>query len=427
MNEKCCANLKWMKQKTIDTILQNKTLFQNFSFLTILQIATLIFPLITYPYLIRILGKELYGTVIYAQAIVAYFAIIVNFGFNISATKDVSVHRDDPKKLSEIVSSVYIIKVILFLLCFINFSVITYAIPSLRQHYLLLLLTYGVVLGEVLLPVWFYQGIEKMNYMTYVSIASKLFFTICIFIFIHSADDYLYMPILLSLGAVVGGIISFVLVFKTENVHFVLPKLSAIHSYLKRTFPFFLSRLSAVAYSQTNTVIIGSYLGMTEVAYYDLAKKLTNLLMIPNSIINTGVYPKIAREKSLGFVKKFFYIRLAIAGFLFMCLLLGGKLAIYLLGGESMLVAYPYVIVYGVYILISAVSYYVGGTVLVSFNHEKIFNRSVYYSFFLYVALMGLLILFYKITLPTIIAIFLLVEGTLALYRYYFCKKYKLL
>ncbi len=416
-----------MINKAKNIIVNNKSLFQNLSFITILQVATLLFPLITYPYLIRVLGKDLYGTVVYAQAVVAYFSIVVNFGFNISATKDVSIHRDDPKKLSEIVSSVYIIKVVLFILCFVAFTGVTYTIPWLKKHYLLLLLTYGIALGEVLLPVWFYQGIEKMKYMTYVSVLSKLVFTICTFIFIRSAEDYLYMPILLSLGAVVGGIISLFLVFKIENVHFVFPKLSAINMYLKRTFPFFLSRLSSVAYTQTNTIIIGNYLGMGDVAYYDLAKKLVSLLMIPNSIINTGVYPRIAKNQDLRFVKKIFNIRLMIAGFLFLCLVLGGKIAISILGGEKMLGAYPYVIAYGLYVIISAVSYYVGGTVLVSFHYEKLFNKSVIYSFFLYVALVGCVLLFYKVTLFSMIAVFLLSETVLAGYRYYFCKKYKLL
>ncbi len=416
-----------MIKKAKNIVANNTLLFKNLSFITILQVTTLVFPLITYPYLIRVLGKDLYGAVIYAQAVVAYFAIVVNFGFNISATKDVSIYREDPEKLSEIVSSVYIIKVTLFLLCFITFIGVIYGIPSLRQHYHLLLLTYGGTLGEVLLPIWFYQGIEKMKYMTYVSISSKLFFTVCVFIFIHSADDYLCMPILLSLGTIVGGVISFILVFKVENIYFTFPKLSAISLYLKRTFPFFLSRLSGVAYTQTNTVIIGSYLGMAEVSYYDLAKKLSNLLMIPNSIINTGVYPKIAKEKNLNFVKKIFNIRLIIAGFLFLCLVLGGEVAISVLGGKSMLEAYPYITAYGLYIIISAVSYYVGGTVLVSFDHEKEFNKSVFYSLFAYITLIGLLLLFCKVALFSMIAVFLITETGLMVYRYYYCKKYMLL
>ncbi len=416
-----------MRQRITNIISQNKTLFQNFSFLTILQIATLVFPLITYPYLIRVLGKELYGTVIFAQAVVAYFSIVINFGFNISATKDVSIYRDDPKRLSEIVSSVYIIKVILFILCFVIFSAVVYVVPKLQKHYVLLMLTYGIALGEVLLPVWFYQGIEKMKYMTYVSVLSKLVFTICTFIFIRSVDDYLYMPVLLSLGAVIGGLISFFLVFKTENVRFIFPKVSIIRNYVKRTIPFFLSRFSAVLYGETNTVIIGAYLGMADVAYYDLARKLSTLMMIPNNIINTGVYPKIAREKNVNFVKKVFNVRLSIAVSLYLFLIITGKLLITIFGGENMAGTYPYAIAFGLYIIISAVSYYVGGTVLVSFNHEKEFNKSVFYSLFMYIGLVGLLLLFYKVTLFSMIAVFLIAETGLMAYRYYYCKKYALL
>ncbi len=416
-----------MQQRITNIILQNKTLFQNFSFLTILQVFTLLFPLITYPYLIRVLGKDLYGTVIFAQAVVAYFSIVINFGFNISATKDVSIYRDNPEKLSEIVSSVFIIKTVLFLLCFVVFSFVVYAFPNLRKHYILLLLTYGIALGEVLLPIWFFQGIEKMKYMTYVSVLSKLFFTICIFIFIRSESDYLYMPILLSLGAVIGGVISFFLVFKMENIRFILPQLSVVKNYVKRTFPFFLSRFSAVLYGETNTVIIGAYLGMADVAYYDLARKLSSLMMMPNNIINTGVYPKIAKEKNLDFVKKIFNIRLLIAVFLYAFLIISGKLLISIFGGENMVGAYPYAIAFGLFIIISAISYYAGGTVLVSFNHEKKFNRSVIYSFFLYIGLVGLLLLFYKVTLFSMIVVFLISEIALAGYRYYYCRKYRLL
>ncbi len=416
-----------MRERITNIILQNKTLFQNFSFLTILQVFTLLFPLITYPYLIRVLGKDLYGTVIYAQAIVAYFTIVINFGFNISATKDVSVYRDNPEKLSEIVSSIYVIKTLLFTFCFFVFLGMIYLVPLFRQHYLLFLFTYGIALGEVLLPVWFYQGIEKMKYMTYVSVLSKLVFTICIFIFISSKSDYLYIPVLLSLGSVMGGFVSFFLVFIKEKIHFRIPSFSVIRDYAKRTFPFFLSRLSGVLSTQTNTVIIGAYLGMGDVAYYDLAKKVTNLLLVPNSIINTGVYPRIAKFKNLSFVKKIFYIRIAIASFLFLCLVLGGHLIIRILGGEEMLPAYSSVILYGFFIIISSVSYYIGGTVLVSFDYEKVFNKSVIYSFVLYGIIMGTLVLLGQISLFSVIITFLVIEMTITLYRYYFCRKYKLL
>lgn len=97
-----------------DYIYRYKTLIENFGYLTLLQICNLLIPLVTYPYLINTLGKNLYGVIIYSQAIVSYLAIFVNWGFNISATKYISINREDSKKINEIVSVVYIVKILAF-------------------------------------------------------------------------------------------------------------------------------------------------------------------------------------------------------------------------------------------------------------------------------------------------------------------------
>lgn len=85
-------------RKFSEYIYKYKTLVENFGYLTLLQICNLLIPLITYPYLINTLGKDLYGVIIYSQAIVSYLSIFVNWGFNISATKSISINRDNPKK-----------------------------------------------------------------------------------------------------------------------------------------------------------------------------------------------------------------------------------------------------------------------------------------------------------------------------------------
>jgi len=416
-----------VKKRIIKIVNSNIVIIKNLSFLTILKIVSLLIPLITYPYLISVLGTELYGLIIYAQAIVAYFSIIINFGFNISAIKDISIHRNDKNKLSEIVSSVFTIKIILFFICGLLFCMIVFLIPKFRNHYLLFLLSYGLCLGEVLLPVWFYQGIEKMKYMTYVSISSKIFFTIFIFVFITSRDDYLYMPILLSLGSVIGGVISFFLVFIKEKIEFKFQSLNSIISYVKRTIPFFVSRLSSVLSSETNTVIIGAFLGMTDVAYYDLAKKITFLFMYPNTILNTVIYPKIALEKSLVFVKKILRLRIIIALIMYLSLFVFGQYIIDFLVGDSMQGAYMYVVIMGLLILITAISHHLGATVLVSFNYESKFNFSLLFSTVFYLILMGTSVLFNCVTLLGVICIFLSAEIIIASYRFYYCRKYHLI
>ena len=83
-----------------EKIVRNKTILANFSYLSLLQLFTILFPLLTYPYLLRVIGLELYGVIVFAQAIITYISLVINFGFNMSSAKEVAVHRSDREELS---------------------------------------------------------------------------------------------------------------------------------------------------------------------------------------------------------------------------------------------------------------------------------------------------------------------------------------
>ena len=100
---------------------RNKTVLANFSYLSILQVFTILFPLLTYPYLLRIIGLDLYGVIVFAQTIIAYVSLVINFGFNMSGAKNVAVYKGNKERLSRIVSSNYLCKFILWLICLIVF------------------------------------------------------------------------------------------------------------------------------------------------------------------------------------------------------------------------------------------------------------------------------------------------------------------
>lgn len=413
--------------KVLEKIIKNKLLFENFGYLSLLQIVLMVTPLIYYPYLIRVLGAENYGLVIFMQSIIAFFNILINFGLNIFSTKDVAINRNDINKLSEIFSIVLIIKIVLFFLGLIILLIFCNYIPFFQKNALLSFVCYSISISEILFPVWFYQGIEKMKYITIINVISKIIITVSIFLIIHQSRDYILFPILLSIGGLIGGLISLFLCFKVEKIVFKFIDFRTLLNYGRRSFPFFVSRISAVFAIQVNSILIGSFVGLSQVAYYDLAKKIIELFKIPNSLINQTVYPKIARERDIIFVKKTFNWRLILSLILYFILVFSGEYIVNLIGGREMLEVTNLLWIFAILIPLTCITYYLGSTVLVSFNYENIFNRSVIFSTLFYLIMSICLYIIDGITMINLIYLIVITEFLLALYRYYYCKKYSIL
>ncbi len=287
-----------------------KRLTGNFFSLSILQALNYILPLITLPYLVRVLGPEKYGLISFAQAFIGYFIILTDYGFSLSATREISIHRDNKEKVSEIFSSVMTIKFFLGILSFIILAIMLALIPRFGQDWLIYILTFGTVLGNILFPIWFFQGMENMKWITILNIVSKTIFTICIFIFIHRVSDYPYVALINSLGYLVAGIISLIIVFKNFKVKFVLPKLENIKYQLKEGWHIFVSNIAISLYTTSNTFILGLFTNNTIVGYYSGAEKIVKAVQGLINPISQTIYPYLSKlaieskEKALIFLRK---------------------------------------------------------------------------------------------------------------------------
>ena len=215
-----------------------RSLIENFLSLSILQGVNMILPFVTLPYLVRVLEVDNFGLVNYAVSIIGYFNILVSFGFELSATKLVSIHRDNKKKISEIFSAVTCIKSVMFFISILILTLLVFLIDSLNEYKTLYYVTFGLVLGNILFPTWFFQGVEKMKFITIISVITKSLFTIFIFILVQEKNDYFYVPMLNSIGTIIGGIVALQIIFKTYSVQLYIPKKKVLIFYLKDSYYF---------------------------------------------------------------------------------------------------------------------------------------------------------------------------------------------
>lgn len=290
-----------------------RKLFSNFSSLLVLQAANYIFPLITFPYLVRVLGPEKFGLINFAAAFTAYFNILTDYGFNLSATREISLNREDTTSISRIFSAVLIIKTLLAIISFGIFLGIIY-LTDFGYSAELYLLSFGTVVGSVLFPVWFFQGMEQMKYITILNVASKFIATLSIFLTVYVPSDYLTAVGIYSSLSVITGIASLVLAIRYFNISFHYPGSKEISYHLRQGWHLFISSVAINLYTTSTIFILGLFAGNTVVGHFAAADKIRLAFQGIISTISQTIFPHISNrikasvQESIQFLKTMFIL-----------------------------------------------------------------------------------------------------------------------
>ena len=285
-------------------IQNNRIVFENIFYVGVLQLVTLIVPLITYPYLVRVLGREPYGLVLSAQMLASYASLVIEFGSNSVSAKHVSINRDNNNKLSEIFSSIICTRGLLFIVSFVIYSIVVFSVPVYRKNFLLFLLFYGITINNVLFPQYFFQGLEKMKFITIISTITKLIFVSFIYIFVKSADDIFLVPILYTIGYSVGGFFAIWIIIKQIKIPFRKPSFSSMAFYVKDSSAIFATDLICTIKDKLNYMLVGLCVGMGDVVIYDLGLTVKSLATKPLEVICMVLFPRFAKDHNVEKVKK---------------------------------------------------------------------------------------------------------------------------
>ena len=274
-----------------------KKIVENFLSLSLIRVADFLLPLIVLPYLISVLGVEKFGLTAFAAALVNYFLNITQYGFSLSAVRDLSKNQNNPKKLEEIYNSVINTKFLLLVISALLFGLILIAVPSFSKYYLLYIFSFGLVIGDVLFPKWFFQGVEQMRFITLINILFKLTFLILVFLFIKQESDYVYVPLLQSIGIILGGLFSLYIIYKKYNIRYRRVGFLEIKAQLKLSFSSFITLIVPTLYSNTSVFFLGIFANNTLVGYLSGALRISNAFSSFNAILTRTFYPFVNKTK----------------------------------------------------------------------------------------------------------------------------------
>lgn len=305
-------------KRLLKIISNNKVLVKNFTSLSLLQLANYIFPVITLPYLVRVLGPEKYGLINFAAAFSAYFVIITDYGFNLSATQEISVNRNDKEKVSEIFSSVLTIKIILFFLSSGIFFLIVNMFELFSNDAGLYSIMFIGVVGIVLFPLWVYQGVEQMKYILIINVAIRSVTVVSIFLLVKVENDYLLLAVIYTITQVMTGITGLFFAIRKFDLRYLFPSKVQLLEQLKKGWNLFLSSIWINLYTTSNVFILGLFAPNSVVGYYSAADKVRIAFQGILSSMSQSVFPYVNKllaesyQKFISFNRKLLKISVII-------------------------------------------------------------------------------------------------------------------
>lgn len=250
-----------------------KDLFDSF-YLMLLQGVNQLLPIVVMPYLMVTLGAEGYGHIGFALSTIQYLILIVDFGFNLSATKQIAIFKNDLEKRSQIFWNVVAAKVLLLFLSTTIMVLLIVCLPTFRTYQAAIIATWPMVLGNTFTFMWFFQGIGKIRNLSIINTLSKVLLLPLIFVFVHTHDDYIMAAFLQAIVFVGTALLSNVYLYKLHVIKSVRPDMEKMLDETRTSFPLFLSSASTSLYTQLTIIILGFYCTTEEIGRYAAAERI---------------------------------------------------------------------------------------------------------------------------------------------------------
>lgn len=267
---------------------------QNILYLYGLRIAGYIIPLVTFPYLARVMGTEAFGLLAFAQSFALWLALIVEYGFSLSATREVARHREDTTKVASIAAGVLGAKGLLLFFSLVIAGICWLVIPVFKENFGLMWWGWLSAVTQGLSPIWYFQGIELMRVPALLEICNRILVMLGIFILVDSPQDAWKVLALQACGNGIAIILSYYFMYKQVRFHF--PTHSETRQAIISGFSMFFFQGAVSLYTTANAFILGLFAAPSYVAYYAGAERIAKAVLAMTGPITQALYPRLSYE-----------------------------------------------------------------------------------------------------------------------------------
>ena len=274
--------------------IRNKSI-QNFLFLAVIQSSNVLISIISMPLLIQSIGVDQFGLVNLALSVIILLNIMVGFGYNLSAPREVAINQADNTALSFLLSNIFSAKLIFATLSMLFILVAVFGLNLFREYQSILVFSILLLYSEATLPLWFFQGMEKMKLVSIANIFSKLLFLMGIVLFIHNPEQSKWVNFILGFFGLIINLSLHFYIHTFMKIRFLKPKFFAIWQSLKENLLFFFSNLASHISINGGLIILSFYASAETLGMYSLAERVVMVLRLFPALIIQAIFPNASK------------------------------------------------------------------------------------------------------------------------------------
>jgi PST family polysaccharide transporter len=357
-------------------------LFKNMSWLFVLNFSNTIIPYFTFPYITRVFLPEGYGKISFALSFIAYFQTLIEYGFTLTGARIAAIVEGDSNKLSKAYSSITAVRILFFVVSIPLILLITINNKQLYEIRELIYILIVLVFSNTIMPIWLFQGLQKIKYMTIISVSVRTIFIISVFTFIKSKTDIYLYSIIYSISFLIIGIISMIVIRFRIKIKFCKVSFNDIKEMIKDGFYVFTSNAVMKVMTNTGNFVLGLFYPLLYTGYYSGISKISQVITMAFYPIGQALYPYHSKKYEESFEKGYFSavriskIIVPIFTLFALILIILRKQVVRVVLGDDYIIASNLLFCIAFLPLLSIVSNFMGTQILVASGHTREYSRA---------------------------------------------------